>query len=101
MLPEELRRGLCESRAGSRAWTLGWHTYKGVDARSLGHGGVEVGTRGIAAVVPAAQCAIVALTNSSGGYYVTKSLTGLLRELALRSIDETIDVRETEAETKV
>lgn len=101
LLPEELRRGLCESCAGSRAWTLGWHTYKGVDARSLGHGGVEVGTRGIAAVVPAAQCGIVALTNSSGGFYVTKSLTGLLRELALRSIDEPVDVRETAAETQI
>lgn len=89
-LSESIRRELCEPRADALGWTLGWHTYKGVDARSLGHGGSFTGVRGMAALVPRAKTAIVALTNSESGDYVIRSLTGLMRTLALQSIGERV-----------
>lgn len=93
LLPEELRRGMCESRADARAWTLGWHAYKDVDERSLGHGGSGIGFRGMTVLVPGARTAVVAITNSEGGDRVIRSLTGLMRELALRSVGESVEVR--------
>ncbi len=64
-------------------FTLGLHLYKGLDARSLGHGGHRIGHRSMIVIVPAARAVLCVAANSENGDAVMKRLTGLFRAITI------------------
>ncbi|MBU6413411.1 MAG: beta-lactamase family protein [Planctomycetes bacterium] len=63
--------------------TLGLHLHKGLDARSLSHGGTRPGHRSLVVVVPEARAVLCIAANSESGAEVFKPITGFFRAITI------------------
>lgn len=63
--------------------TLGLHLHKGMDARSLSHGGTRPGHRSLAVLVPEARGVLCVAANCESGAEVFRPITGFFRAITI------------------
>jgi len=79
----EMRNGEVDVPGTDDEWGLGWRIERWGDTEVVGHDGDTVGQRAFLRLVPAADAAIVVLTNSTRGTLVATDVLGEVAEAVL------------------